>query len=66
MDDYWNKGDVMEEEKEEEKKEEEEKGEEAMEDNNGEEKRGRKRSVKDRLGARPLKLDRQAEFFGPV
>jgi hypothetical protein len=57
MEDYWNKPDTMEDDDNKEREEEEEqKGDEAMEEEG--ERRGTKRSVKDRLGARRMKLDR--------
>jgi len=63
MEEYWTKGDTMEEQKEE---EEEGVGTTEPQEEKEEERRGAKRSVKDRLGNRRIKLDRQDMYISSV
>jgi hypothetical protein len=63
MEEYWSRSDAMEEQKEEEVEGEgEEEGGDTLEPKE-EERRGAKRSAKDRLGTRRIKLDRQKIYF---
>jgi hypothetical protein len=61
MEEYWNRNDAMEEQKDEEEEGGEE-GEDTLEPKE-EERRGAKRSAKDRLGTRRIKLDRLADLL---